>query len=372
MGVTASVHLKIDTGMERIGVHYYSARGLLERAAECRHVEVEGIYSHFANADAADLASARLQLERFHEVLAWYDERRARRPCGTSRTRGAILQLPESHLDMVRPGILLYGVYPSAEVRRTIDVQPALAWKSRVVYFKVVTPGHPGELRLDVADRPPGARRHRARGLRRRLLPRPVEPARVLMRGKRYPVVGRVCMDQIMVNIEWDSAYNGDEVVLLGARRRRDHHLRGPRRVGGHDPLRDPDQHQHPGAARVRVATTTSPPHAVRGHPGVCRRDIVPDTCAAPSGGDHAHRPTPRRIRVSRGRPEAVRAVPSSGSTYDFPQPPGHEPGDGVGRRVRRAPRARDEAGDEPGRIHHAAEKEMVAAVVSGVNACNY
>ena len=74
MGVTATVHLKIDTGMERIGVHYYNARGLLERAAECRHCLVQGIYSHFANSDAADLGSARLQLARFQDVIEWYDK----------------------------------------------------------------------------------------------------------------------------------------------------------------------------------------------------------------------------------------------------------------------------------------------------------
>src|SRR5262245_13565366 len=74
MGVDATVHLKIDTGMERIGVHYYNAQGLLERASECRRVVVDGIYSHFANADAGDLGSARLQLARFFEVLQWYDK----------------------------------------------------------------------------------------------------------------------------------------------------------------------------------------------------------------------------------------------------------------------------------------------------------
>ena len=79
--------------------------------------------------------------------------------------------------------------------------------------------------------------------------------ARVLIRGKSYPVVGRVSMDQITVNIEWDSAYNGDPVVLLGAGRRREHHLRAPRRVGGHDPLRGPDQYQYPGPPRLRLAT---------------------------------------------------------------------------------------------------------------------
>ena len=217
MGVTATVHLKIDTGMERIGVHYYSAPGLLERASDCRHVSVEGIYSHFANADAADLGSARLQLARFLDVLQWYDKHGVAPPSRHIANSGAILQLPESYLDLVRPGILLYGVYPSAEVRRTIPVRPALSWKSRVVYFKVVTPGHPvsygstwqSDHPVRVVTVPVGYGDGYFRALS--------NVAKVLIRGKPYPVVGRVCMDQIMVNVEWDTAYNDDPVVLLGA-----------------------------------------------------------------------------------------------------------------------------------------------------------
>ena len=216
LGVTAKVHLKIDTGMERIGVHYYSAHGLLERASECRHTVVEGIYSHFAAADAADLTSARVQLARFLEVLEWYDKQGVPPPVRHIANSGAILQLPESHLDLVRAGILLYGVYPSPEVRRTIAVRPALSWKSRVVYFKVVTPGHAvGYGSTWQADHPV------------RVVTIPVgyghcyiraqsNDAEIIVRGRKYPVVGRVCMDQVMVNIEWDTAYNGDEVVLLG------------------------------------------------------------------------------------------------------------------------------------------------------------
>lgn len=217
LGVTAKVHLKIDTGMERIGVHYYSAQGLLERASECRHVAVEGIYSHLANADAADLTSARLQLTRFLDVLQWYDKHGATPPTRHLANSGAILQLPESRLDMVRAGILLYGVYPSAEVRRTIEVQPALSWKSRVVYFKVVAPGHPvsygstwqSDHPVRVVTVPVGYGDGYFRALS--------NVARVIIRGRKYPVVGRVCMDQVMVNIEWETAYNGDEVVLLGS-----------------------------------------------------------------------------------------------------------------------------------------------------------
>jgi len=217
LGVTAKVHLKIDTGMERIGVHYYSAQKLLERAAECRHCTVEGIYSHFANADAADLTSARLQLSRFLEVLTWYDRHGVPTPIRHMANSGAVLQLRESHLDLVRPGILLYGVYPSAEVAHTIEVRPALSWKSRVVYFKVVQPGHPvsygstwqSDHPVRLVTVPVGYGDGYFRALS--------NVATVIIRGKRYPVVGRVCMDQIMINLEWDSAYNGDEVVLVGA-----------------------------------------------------------------------------------------------------------------------------------------------------------
>lgn len=217
LGVRARVHLKIDTGMERIGVHYYSAHTLLEAALQCEHVEVEGIYSHFANADAADLTSARVQLERFKRVLCFYEE------CGLPlpplrhmANSGAILQLPESHFNMVRPGILLYGVYPSDEVQRTVPVRPALTWKSRVVYFKVVLPNHPvsygstwqSDRMTRVVTVPVGY----GDGYFRRMS----DQAEVIIRGKRYPVIGRICMDQLMVNIGWETAYNDDEVILLG------------------------------------------------------------------------------------------------------------------------------------------------------------
>lgn len=216
MGKRAKVHLKIDTGMERIGVHYYSATELLETALTCEYCQIEGIFSHFANSDAADLASARLQLERFCEVLHFYEGRGLPYPIRHIANSGGILQLPESHLDMVRAGILLYGVYPSMEVMRTIPVRPALSWKSQVVYFKVVQPGHPvsygstwqSDHMVRVVTIPVGYGDGYFRSLSNR--------SEVIIRGKRYPVVGQVCMDQMMVNIEWETAYNGDEVLLIG------------------------------------------------------------------------------------------------------------------------------------------------------------
>lgn len=216
LNLTARVHLKIDTGMERIGVHYYNAASLLEASLKCRHVQVEGIYSHFANADAADLTSARLQLERFHEVLRFYEQRSLPTPIRHMANSGAVLQLPEAYFDLVRPGILFYGVYPSPEAARSILVRPALSWKSLVVYFKVVLPGHPvsygwtwqSDRPVRVVTVPVGYGDGYFRSMSNR--------AEVLINGRRYPQIGRICMDQIMVNIETDSAFNGDEVTLIG------------------------------------------------------------------------------------------------------------------------------------------------------------
>jgi alanine racemase len=216
MGVTAKVHLKIDTGMERIGVHYYTAGSLQEAALKCSHVEVEGIFSHFANADSSDLSDARLQLERFMEVLCFYERHSLPTPMRHIANSAAVLQLPESYLDMVRPGITLYGIYPSPETARTVAVKPALAWKSRVVYFKVVKAGHAvsygstwrPDRDVRVVTVPVGYGDGFFRSMSNR--------AQVIIRGKKYRQVGAICMDQLMVNIEWDSAYNGDEVILLG------------------------------------------------------------------------------------------------------------------------------------------------------------
>ncbi len=216
MGRKAKVHLKIDTGMERIGVHYYNAHTLQEAALKCKHVEVEGIFSHFANSDAADLSHARLQLERFNEVLRFYEVHSLPTPIRHISNSGAILGLPEANFDMVRPGIILYGVYPSPEAARSLQVRPALAWKSRVVYFKVTRPGHPvsygstwqSDHEVRIVTVPVGYGDGYFRSMSGQ--------AQVVIHGRRYPVVGRICMDQVMVNIEADSAFNGDEVTLIG------------------------------------------------------------------------------------------------------------------------------------------------------------
>lgn len=211
------VHLKIDTGMERIGVHDYESEPFLEKSLSCSHLEVEGIFSHFANSEAPDLKHAKLQLERFEEVLSFYDKRSIPHPpIRHMANSGAILQFPESHLDLVRPGVMLYGVYPGPEVKRTIDVKPALKWHSKVAFSKITLPGRPvsyGSLwQSDTPTRILTIPCGYADGYFRRMS----NQAQVIINGKKYPQVGRICMDQFMVNLNTDEARVGDEVILLG------------------------------------------------------------------------------------------------------------------------------------------------------------
>ncbi len=211
------IHLKIDTGMERTGVHEYEAEPFLEKSLRCAHLEVEGIFSHFANSETHDLTHARLQLERFQEVLQYYQDLSAPPPqLRHMANSGGILQLPESHFDMVRPGIMFYGIYPGPEVQRTVNVIPAATWHSRVAYSKVTMPGRTvsyGSLwQADVPSRIVTIPCGYADGYFRRM----TNQAEVIVRGKKYPQVGRVCMDQFMVNAGEDDIRVGEDVILLG------------------------------------------------------------------------------------------------------------------------------------------------------------
>ena len=216
LGVTAAVHVKVDTGMGRLGVRYDEADRLLGACLELQHVRLEGVFSHFANADAADLSDARRQLERFNQALGFFERHDMPKPLTHIANSGAILQLPESYFDLVRPGIMLYGVYPSPQTQRTVKVTPALTWKTRPVLSKILPPHSPvsygstwqSDHPVRLLTLPLGY----GDGYFRLLSNRGV----VLVHSKRYPVVGRVCMDQMLVNLEADMADTSDEVVLLG------------------------------------------------------------------------------------------------------------------------------------------------------------
>jgi len=215
-GRRAQVHLKIDTGMGRVGKRWDRADEFFEQAVTAAHCDVTGVFSHFANSDAADTSFARVQLDRFLRATSFFEREGLPMPTRHMANSGAVLQHPESWLDMVRPGILLYGIYPSPEVPRTVPVRPALSCKTRVVYFKVVEPGTTVGYDMTwtatqptrVVTLPVGYGDGYSRALSNR--------GQVLIGGRRHPIIGRMSMDQCGVSIGDSSAYNGDEVVLIG------------------------------------------------------------------------------------------------------------------------------------------------------------
>ncbi len=216
-GRRIKIHLKFDTGMERIGLHEYEAEPLIESSLRLKHVDVEGMYTHLANSELADRSYSDLQIERFQEILRVYEKLSEPTPALKHVNNSAgILNLPEANFDMVRAGILFYGVYPGEEVDRVIEVKPALTWRSRVAYSKITRPGRPigygslwqAERETRIVTVPCGY----ADGYFRRM----TNQAQVVIRGKKYPQVGRICMDQFMVNVGDDDVKVGDDVILLG------------------------------------------------------------------------------------------------------------------------------------------------------------
>jgi len=216
-GTRIKTHLKIDTGMERVGVREYEAESFILKTSAYKHIIIEGIYSHLANSESPDRTYSILQLERFQEVLDLYNKHSLpipplRHVCNS----GGILNLPEAYFDMVRPGVLFYGVYPGDKVNRAVDVKPALTWRSHVAYSKRTRPGRPisygslwqAEAETGIVTIPCGY----ADGYFRRMTNR----AQVVIHQKKYPQVGTICMDQFMVNVGDADIRVGDEVILLG------------------------------------------------------------------------------------------------------------------------------------------------------------
>lgn len=217
VGKKARVHLKIDTGMERVGVHYYSCQSLLENSLTHKNIEVVSLFSHFADAENQDLSFSKLQLERFLEAASFYEKHSLPKPKLHIANSPAILGFKESHLNVIRPGLSLFGVSPAPHLANVLDLKPVLRLTTEVVYFKVVKEGSSvsygrtwtAKEQTRVITVPVGYGDGYPRELSNK--------ASILVRGKSYPVVGKVCMDQFMVNLGPNGeAYNGDEVVIVG------------------------------------------------------------------------------------------------------------------------------------------------------------
>lgn len=217
-GKWVPVHLKLDTGMGRIGVRTErEIDAIADCLRRCASLELHGVFTHFANSDGADKGYAHEQQARFKSLCA-----RIRRwgfnPVLHAANSAAIADLPETHFDMVRAGIMLYGYYPSQNVRKEIKLRPVMSAYTKVVYVKTVPAGE--TISYDrtyttwrptrVATLPVGY----GDGYKRLLSGK----GSVLVHGCRAPILGRVCMDQIMVDVtDIPEVQIGDDVVLLGS-----------------------------------------------------------------------------------------------------------------------------------------------------------
>jgi alanine racemase len=216
-GVTVTVHVEVDTGMARTGLSVDELGPFLRSLAGLPGVRVEGLYTHFADADAADPGAAEAQLRRFRSALDAVTGAGLRPPVVHAANSAALLRLPGARFDMVRPGIACYGLAPSPWVTLPAALRPALSFHSEVAQVRDLPPGTPVSYggtfvtrrRSRIATIPVGY----ADGMRR------APPWReVLVRGRRAPVVGRICMDYAMIDVtDHADVRRGDLVTLIGA-----------------------------------------------------------------------------------------------------------------------------------------------------------
>ncbi|MCE5285348.1 MAG: alanine racemase [Pelosinus sp.] len=211
------VHIKVDTGMGRIGIEPALTGQFAAFLAKLPGIEIEGVFSHFATADCRDKSFAKEQFRRFQTALAGIEAQGIQIPIRHIANSAATLEMPETHLDMVRPGIILYGLWPSDEVKHTIELMPAMCFKTQIAYIKQMPAGQSISygrtfftgVPSKIATLPVGY----ADGWTRLMAGK----AHVLIRGQRAPLVGRVCMDQCMIDVTTvEGALAGDEVLLFG------------------------------------------------------------------------------------------------------------------------------------------------------------
>lgn len=218
IGIRHPIHVKIDTGMGRIGIGWREASQAIETMNQLEGIELQGVFTHFSTADAADKTHTQEQIRRYQQVLSELAEKNIDIPIKHMANSAGIFDVEGVHFDMVRPGIILYGLYPSAEVDRSkISLKPVMTLKSTIVHLKTLHPGETvsygnrfvadedriiGTLPIGYAD---GYTRM-LNGL-----------AKVFVSGQLVPVVGSICMDQCMIDltdVEAVSLY--DEVELFG------------------------------------------------------------------------------------------------------------------------------------------------------------
>lgn len=218
-GMTAKIHVAVDTGMSRIG--FDDSEESVEKIARIDQIPgifLEGIFTHFAKADETDKTSAMLQYSRFSKFCGKLEEKLSHPLICHCANSAAIIDLPQTQMDLVRAGISIYGIYPSDEVDRSrAALRPVMELKSHIVCIKEIEPGvsvsyggtFTADRRTKIATIPVGYADGYPRSLSNK--------GSVLIHGRRAGIVGRVCMDQFMVDVTGMDVNVLDEVTLLGA-----------------------------------------------------------------------------------------------------------------------------------------------------------
>ena len=211
------VHLKVDTGMTRLGIPLEQAEEFLQQAHQIDTIEIEGLYSHFATADEGDLSYANDQLNKFNDVLK-IAEKLGMNPtfihCSNS---GAMLNLPESRFNMIRVGMLLYGAFPSDEVPQDLSIKPVMTFTAPVVEVRDVKAGthisYGGVYTTKEDTRIAVVQAGFADGV-----PRPwYVDGFVKFKDQNFKITGRICMDQLMIDVGSADIQHGDEVLIFGS-----------------------------------------------------------------------------------------------------------------------------------------------------------
>lgn len=216
---TAKIHIKVDTGMNRIGFKdNEESVEMIRKIKELPNIEIEGIFTHFACADETDKTSAKRQYQRYADFVDRLEKAGVHIPIKHVSNSAAIIDLQSLRLDMVRSGIMTYGLYPSEEVsKEEIQLRPALSFKSHIIYIKEVDAGegvsygstYVTTRKTKIATIPVGY----ADGYPRALSSK----GRVLIRGQYAPIIGRICMDQFMVDVtDIEGVQELDDVTLVG------------------------------------------------------------------------------------------------------------------------------------------------------------
>ncbi len=217
LGTKAKIHIKIDTGMHRVGLHVKDAGKFAALAAQLPGIEIEGVFSHFATADSEDKEYAAYQFKRFQEALKLIEKEGIKIPIRHIANSAALSELQQYQLDMVRQGITLYGLHPAHMLECYGDFLPVMTVKTKIAFIKELDAGetlgygrsYTLKRKSRIATVPIGY----ADGVNRRLS----NKGYMVVRGKHAPIVGRVCMDQVMLDVtDIPKAKEGDEVIVMG------------------------------------------------------------------------------------------------------------------------------------------------------------